>query len=213
MSATYKSDQLWFYEKKLNAARLARQILQAGDYVIWDSETTDLNGYFVSLAAIDTNSRVLIDTLINPQDLINPKAQAVHGITNVMLVGQPTFIELYDQIKATLGNRHWAIYNQDFDCKILSYECQRAFDLIGWQNWKMITDGNDSYCVMHLYAQFWGAYSDYHGSFTWQKLVSACERFNIEIDAPPHSALGDCLRTLAVLQKMSEWLNQQEKWQ
>ena len=62
-------------------------------------------------------------------------------------------------------------------------------------------DWDDSnFCIMELYAQFWGDWHDYHGSYTWQALGNALDQCGITIEGPLHRALADARGALAVLQ-------------
>jgi DNA polymerase-3 subunit epsilon len=59
---------------------------------------------------------------------------------------------------------------------------------------------------MQQYAIFYGDWNDWHQSYRWQRLTSACAQQGIDqskISAPAHSALGDCLRTLELLKVMA----------
>ena len=58
-------------------------------------------------------------------------------------------------------------------------------------------------CVMELYARFYGQYSEYHGSYTWQKLVNAVEQCGLQMDGTAHRALADAHASLAVLQYLA----------
>lgn len=212
-------DDVWFYAHKLAAARRAHEIMQR-DFVVIDSETTGLNQRdgFVELAVIGKNGDVLLNQRINPRATISHKAQEIHGISQWMVATEPAFHEIYSQFCQAAGGKTWVIYNAQFDAPIL-------YDHI------CIIRGGDSsrftgagirralpmecrptriHCAMLLYAQFYGDYSDYHRSFTWQKLIRAAEHFNLAVEASAHSALGDCLRTLGVIRNMSDWYLQQE---
>lgn len=92
------------------------------------------------------------------------------------------------------------VYNASFDRAILQNadaisddEEQVALDKLvaGWD------------CAMEQYAAFWGDWNDYHESYRWQKLSAACGQQQIHIEAKAHSALGDALRTLALIQAMA----------
>ncbi len=60
------------------------------------------------------------------------------------------------------------------------------------------------HCAMLQYAEYAGDWDDWHGNYRWHKLEAACRRSGIpDPDAPAHSALGDCLRTLALVQYLA----------
>lgn len=196
----------WLFENKIKAARASAKLLSVNNSVIVDSETTDKDPYYarlVSLSVIDLSGEVLFDSLIDPQKPIPAEATAIHNITDDMVVGAPTFRQVFAQISAALHDKHWIIYNYDFDHGVLMEEQRRAFG-----KFPLRPKTDVKRCAMKMFARFNGEYSEYHESFTWKKLVFAAEYFGVEVAAPPHSALGDCLRTLGVIRGMSAWLDQ-----
>ena len=58
-------------------------------------------------------------------------------------------------------------------------------------------------CIMELYARFYGQYSEYHGSYRWQKLVNAVNQCSLQMEGPSHRALADTRASLAVLKYMA----------
>ena len=55
---------------------------------------------------------------------------------------------------------------------------------------------------MQLYAEYYGAWSDWHGSFTRQSLVRAVDQCDLTFDGNAHRALADARASLAMLQHM-----------
>jgi DNA polymerase III subunit epsilon len=199
---------LWHYSKKLQAARKAHEFIANGEFRILDTETTGTDPYearIVQIAVIDQDGNILVDSLLDPQEVIPSGAYNVHHISDEMVVGQPTFDELTPLLYQALNHKPLCIYNYAYDWTLIRTHCYRY----GYE--VPATDEQHSTCAMKTYAQFHGEYSQHHGSFTWQKLVNACMWMNIQVDAPPHSALGDCLRTLALIRKMSDWYLIQER--
>lgn len=150
--------------------------------IILDTETTDLDGYVVQLAAIDLNGGVVFDSLINPLVDISPEAQAVHGITAEMLRDAPTFSDVSELLRPLLS-QVVLVYNADFDKAVLKREFDRMGDDVQFAGWL---------CVMRLYTQYFGEWSDYHRDYRWQPLPYG-----------DHSALGDCQGTLRLLREMA----------
>lgn len=68
-------------------------------------------------------------------------------------------------------------------------------------NWDMF--GNE--CAMLAYAEYRGVWNDYHGNYKWHKLSDAAERvgYTLPSGMKAHSALADCLMTLAVCRKLA----------
>ncbi len=53
---------------------------------------------------------------------------------------------------------------------------------------------------MNLYAEFHGAWSEYHQSYTWQSLGAAAAQCGVEIPSNLHSAAADAELTRLVLE-------------
>lgn len=179
------------------AAQTAYSLLQ-NDFVILDTETTglDATARVVSLAMIDHEGGVLIDTLVNPQRAIPREATAIHGITDGDVLDAPTMAQLTPQIERFYAARPLYIYNADYDLRILKQHIGRPPNILRSQ------------CIMKLYAEFKGERGNY-GDYKWHKLTAACVQLGIgDIEAKAHSAIGDCLRTLAVLRGMASWHEQ-----
>ena len=57
------------------------------------------------------------------------------------------------------------------------------------------------------YTNFYGQYSEYHGSYTWQKLVNAVGQCGLEMAASAHRGLADARASLAVLKYVAAMSN------
>lgn len=167
---------------KLAAAQWARDILTNDNTLILDSESTGLgkDARICQLAVIDLCGEIKLDTLINPERPIPAEATAIHGITDEMVKDAPTIKDLdLLFLEANLV----IIYNADFDLRLLE---QSGCD----------TKHLEASCAMKKYAAFCGQYNMSKGSYTWQKLPATK-------DVKVHSALGDCLSTLALIKQMA----------
>lgn len=155
------------------------------NYVILDTETTGLeNAEFVQLSIIDLDGRVLLNTLAKPTCPIEPGAQNVHGISMEQLVDAPIYVDLYPQLAAVVNGKTVLAYNVAFDHGVIENTARNhgapPLEPVGWE------------CVMLQFAEYYGEWNSYHGSFRWQKLKGG-----------DHSALGDCRATLGVLKRMA----------
>ena len=196
--------------------QVARSIMRQRDFVVWDTETTGLNDHakIVSIGAVNKAGDVLLDTLVNPGVPIPEDASEIHGITDEMVKDAPTFEELYSIIKYRLEGKIWVIYNKDFDTARLWYECQRyclpeiqpAIDYVcsDWQSYGNFQTYAQflTYCMMNKFAEHYGAWSDYHHSYTWQTLYTACRYYGIKQNKA-HHALSDAIDTLQVLKHLA----------
>lgn len=84
----------------------------------------------VALLTYDAASRTLVDRYverIDPERPIDPKAQAVHGITYAELVGQPKWDAVAPTVARKLaGLHHIVIHNRNFDAPFLAAELLRV---------------------------------------------------------------------------------------
>lgn len=186
------------------AARDAAAWLADPRAVVLDTETTDLDGFLVEIAVVDTTGTPLLDTLVNPGVPISPGAQAVHGITDAMVAEAPTFASLFDDLTALLHGRTVIAYNAAFDRGILSHEFYRLLagrptvaEPPGARNERINREARAWCqairweCAMEAYAAWWGEWSSYHGDYRWQPLGGG------------HRALGDAQACLAVIREMA----------
>lgn len=192
-------------EDRERAISWARNLQGRQDWCILDSETTglDICAEVVQLAVIDPAGAVLLDTLIKPEREIEPAASRIHGITAERVASAPRFMEVYNELCDAVRGRTVVVYNADFDTRILFQTLHLAFKVnkvddplhmvprqsdgertrFGAEGWE---------CAMLQYAAFVGDWSDYHGNYRYQKLPGG-----------DHSALGDALSTLRLIQRMA----------
>lgn len=186
-------------KNKLDAARWAKNILKT-EFVILDTETTGLHeGEIVEIAIINHCGDVLLDTYVKPSLPIPPDATRIHGITDAMVADAPGWYGVAALVEAAIRGRDLVVYNAVYDRRMMHQSCERAgMDKVEWR------DVARWHCAMERYARFWGDWNDWHQSYRWQTLTNACAQQNIpEPEAKAHSALGDCLRTLALLKVMA----------
>jgi DNA polymerase-3 subunit epsilon len=168
-----------------------------GDFLVLDTETTGLQrGEICQVAIIDPTGAVRLDTLVQPVDGIPQDATRIHGITDDMVAAAPRWNHVAPTIQEIVRGRDLVVYNAVYDRKMFHQSGEaRHMDRIEWKTvarW---------HCAMLAYAEFWGDWNDYHRNYRWQSLTNACRQQKIEVQAA-HSALGDCLMTLAVVNKM-----------
>ncbi|MCF2826807.1 MULTISPECIES: 3'-5' exonuclease [unclassified Pseudoalteromonas] len=169
--------------------------INRNDIIVLDTETTGLGDDAVvcEIAIIDGFGNTLLNSLVDPQAEIPAGAIAIHGITNEMVKGQPTFHEILPKVKSIISGRTLCIYNAGYDLRIISQSI--SFEQLLWNRIA------DSICVMKDYAEYYGEVN-YYGDFKWQKLVNACEQQGIDTSKfNAHRALADCQMTLALMNK------------
>ena len=182
-SESYQNCTCFICDDKQEIVDWSKNVLaNAENYVILDTETTDLDGAIIEIAIIDLSGNVLLDQRIKPLGTMSAGAQAIHGISLEMLENEPYFYDVYPRIKEIIRDKIVLIYNKSFDKARLLGDCER-------HNIEALKFKSE--CVMLQYAQFCGDWSEYWGSYRWQPLDGG------------HSALSDCKETLLVLKTMA----------
>ena len=179
------------------AIQLARQWLSRKPVYI-DTETTGTgpNDSIIEVSVIDHDGGVLVDSLVKPVGKISPGARAVHRITNDMIKDAPRWESVWTQVEAAITNRVIGIYNVDFDLRMMRQSHQ-----MNWLRWSD-PPGADFFCIMKLYAQFWGQWNPKYGNYRWQSLDQAREQCRIPLPNS-HRAKDDTLLTRALLEYMA----------
>jgi DNA polymerase III subunit epsilon len=140
---------LWMGDSSRKAAvQKAKEYLSVRP-VFLDTETTGLDGNaeIVEICAIDHDGSILVDTLVKPTRRIPSDAVRIHGITNEMVASAPDWPDAWLKVEAVLQNRYAAIYNDDFDIRMLKQTHRN--NGMAWQPpFKRTLD------VMKLYADF-----------------------------------------------------------
>lgn len=175
-----------------------QNVIESGDFLVLDTETTGLrDAEICQIAIIDSKGDALVNSFVRTASPIPPDATRIHGITNAMIASAPRFSELIDHIADTLAGRHVVVYNAEYDRGML-YQSAAAADCAGKYSWDSLCNWH---CAMAAYAPIYGDYNSYYGSYRWQKLTAACDQQGIAV-SDAHSALGDCLMTLALCRKL-----------
>ena len=180
---------------KKQAIAQAKSLMAIDNLLILDTETTGLDGSaeICEIALINLKKEVVFSSLIKTSVPMSDEVIGIHGITNEMVVGAPTWPAVYDQVNSLLADKTVAIYNSEYDVRLIKQTCQIY-------NLEMIKF--KAPCVMQIYAQFFGEWSDYRGSYKWQKLAFAAEEFGSKHIHDAHRATSDCMMTVDVLKGM-----------
>ncbi|MCU0463228.1 MAG: 3'-5' exonuclease [Anaerolineae bacterium] len=171
-----------------------------GGYVVLDTETTGIgqDAEIVQIAVIDSSGQTLLDTLVRPVRTIPADASRIHGITDAMVADAPTFPALMPKLIELLTGQDIIVYNATFDRRMFHTSAEACG--LPKTEWKTLARWH---CAMEFYAELWGEWNEWHQSYRWQKLTAAIYQQGIEIDVRAHSALGDCLMTLALIKKLA----------
>lgn len=169
--------------------------------LILDTETTGLgDGEICQIAIVSLSGAVLFDQLVKPRLPIPPDATRIHGITNAMVEDAPDWKAIRHTVALTLINKDVIVYNAAYDLRMIQQSDQRwNFSGSAWES-----DQRRWHCAMLRYAEYFGRWNDYRNDWGWQTLVNAGRQCGLpDPDAPAHSALGDCLRTLALVKHLA----------
>lgn len=131
--------------------------------VLWDTETDS------PLAEIET--------LVNPNSVMEEESSKIHGLKPSDLEGAPSFREVADWLPHFLNERVICGFNVSFDIRMLNYEFGRA---------------GSSFRIANSFCARYGIPGNN------KSLQDVCEALGIEIKNA-HTALGDARATLQIL--------------
>lgn len=177
------------------AVQSARQLLSRRP-IFLDTETTGLNPLdeVIELALLDADGQALFNSLLKPSRPIPVAASRVHGITDAAVAGAPTLADVAPQLLTLLAGRTIAVYNAEFDFKLLGQTAARwrAALPLEWSRWV---------CVMQLYSRFHGDWNPSYRSYRWQRLEAAARQCGVA-GSQSHRAMDDARLARAVLRYM-----------
>jgi len=181
-----------------------KELLESDEKIaILDTETTGLPSHdhfqVVEISIVDKLGNVLFDSLIKPDCPIPATATAVHGITDEMVANAPTFSEIWPKLEEIFQQYTIYCYNVRFDLDaIISSAHKSGIELPKGKKWTL----TKWQCMMEAYAEYYGDWSEYHESYKWQQLASACQDLGVEASGY-HRALGDVNNTLGVMRALA----------
>src|ERR1051326_8525532 len=138
-----------------------------------------------------SRSAIALNSLINPQRPIDPRASAIPGINDRDVVRAPTFGDLAGRLLTSLEGRVIAAYNAAFDLKFLRAELRRTG----------LDFESPFICVMELSQMIFAARR--------VRLVEACGEMGIQLDNA-HDASADASATAALLRHYFDLLRKDD---
>lgn len=182
---------------------LTQEMIKAGGYLVLDTETTGLDGRaeICQIAIVDSRGKTLLDTLVKPSSHIPESASRIHGITDMDVKSAPTWYDIQGEVLGIIKDKAVIVYNADFDKRMLM-QSSKAVKSALVPEWILWDECAYWLCAMKAFAFIYGDYNNYHGNYKWQPLAVAASYYGIE-QRKAHTALDDCLTTLAVVQAMA----------
>jgi len=164
-----------------------------------DTETTGTGqtDRIIQIGIVDTSGETLFQSLVNPGMPIPAESSAVNGITDEMVKDAPPWTKIWSDVEAILKGRVIGIYNAEFDLRLLR-QTNKAYGL------PMTIETNQAFCVMKLFAAFYGEWNARNNGFKSQKLEFAGRFFAIPIPNS-HDAIDDARLTAALIHAIADY--------
>jgi len=158
--------------------------------IFLDTETTGLGerAEIIEICLVDAAGKKLIETLVRPRIPIPPDAMQLHGISNEMVAGERTWLQVWPEIEILLKGQYVGIYNAEFDLKMMQ-QSHRANGL----TWK--PPGVHFFDIMKMYA-------DFAGHAKWLKLEIAARQCGL-VPSQTHRAYQDTWLARGVFRYMA----------
>lgn len=168
-------------------------------FMILDTESTGLglDAEIVQIAVLNSDGKEWVNSLVkcrNPQKLLekDPKkgtcAYDIHGIHPDHLLNAPEWDDIHADLWVSLCEERLIVFNLSYDWPLI----QAAHD----SRMLLMPKPRSTECAMLQYAQWYGEWNDYRGSYKWQPLPQAP-------GAKAHDAMGDCVSTLYLIKRMA----------
>jgi DNA polymerase III epsilon subunit-like protein len=175
------------------ACKWAYERIQAADFLVLDTETTDLHGEVIDLAIVDAAGQTQFNALIKPVGRISAAARAVHHIDHAMLSDAPTFAQVWPQVSALLVGKIVVAYNADFDFRMIASSLSAhhlATEVARHQQTRELW-----HCLMRHYAQHVGMYR-------WPRLEIALKQQGLPA-SNTHRAHADARAAYTLLARLA----------
>lgn len=173
-------------------SKWAKERLADPKTIIVDVETTGLlnkdpKTEVVSVSMLDTQNRVVLASLVNPQRPIPPEVQKVHGIDDRAVKDSPPFPVIGSLVAGLMDGKHIVCFNAGFDVHLLVTLMQR---------YKIEVPDFEVSCAMEAYSAWVGDWAKTKQDWKWQRLPKLAY-------GKAHDALVDCQSTLLLMKKMA----------
>jgi len=175
----------------------AREIL-AQDPIFIDTETTGFapTDVIIEIGVVNLAGETLYESFFKPAIPIPADAIAIHGITEDMVAEAPNWKDTWPELQAVLTGRVVGMYNAEFDLRMMKQTHSRY-----WLDWPM--DDRQFFCVMKLYAAYYGEASTRGRGYRYHKLEAAGAACRIPLPNS-HRAVDDARLTAALFKYMAD---------
>jgi DNA polymerase III subunit epsilon len=175
----------------------AREIL-AHEPIFIDTETTGFspNDVVIEIGVVNLAGETLYESLFKPAIPIPADAVAIHGITEAMVADSPSWKDTWPELQSVMEGRLVGMYNAEFDLRMMKQTHARY-----WLDWPI--DDQRFFCVMKLYAAYYGEASRRGRGYRYHKLEAAGAACGIPLPNTPR-AVDDALLTAALFKYMAE---------
>jgi len=162
--------------------------------VYLDTETTglDRNAEILEICIVNHDDQVLYQSLVKPTSSIPSDVTRIHGITNAMVKDAPNWLRVWPEAQDLLLGKHVGVYNAEFDMRMIQQTNARYGLATGTSAF------SNFFCIMKLFAQYYGDWDRARGSYRWQSLDFAGKHCGIPI-SNSHRAIDDTRLARAVL--------------
>lgn len=175
-----------------------RQIL-AVDPLFLDTETTGFapDDVVIEVGVVDKSGQPLYQSLVKSPIPVPQSAINIHHISEDMLTDAPSWKQAWEELKPVLEGRYIGAYNADFDLRMIKQTHKRY-----WLDWPL--DDKNFFCVMKLYAAFYGQPSQRADGYRFHKLEAAGAACGIPLPNA-HRAVDDAKLTAALFQYIANY--------
>lgn len=184
-------------ENQNKVLRIAKELLALSPVYI-DTETTGTSNtdVVIEIAVLDTDGSILLDSLVKSTNPIPASASAVHGITDITLIGAPNWAEVWAQLSDVLKGRLVGFYNAAFDLRMIRQTC-------GLNGIRWVEPYDDYFCIMEMFAQYFGDWNPSKHAYRWKSLDFAGKYFKLP-EPNSHRAKEDTLLAKLVFEAMTK---------
>lgn len=182
---------------KQRAVRIANELLKRSPVFV-DTETTGVRStdVVIEIAVLDGDGNRLLDTLVKSEKPIPSGATAIHGISDISLIGAPSWREVWHNLEKVLNGMTVGFYNASFDLRLIRQTC--GLNGIRWEQPFL-----GFFCVMELFAEYYGDWDSGKNAYNWKSLDFAGKFFKLP-EPNAHRAREDALLTKLVFEAMTK---------